>query len=262
MTTYAFVSHESAVTANWAIARRGIQLLDDEGVWLIPAPKYCVHTQRQVAELAASVDLAALGMANIPGATSAATCTAPITCTSCGEMFGSALGHTLQEATCTRGKYCTRCLKTFGKPTGHIWLEETFTVPPTCEACRDVRPMSQPASGTVYIEANKYCGSRLTIEAAPDYNTYFKLKDKDGNDVISFYVRAGKTTTVKVPMDQLYLYYASGIDWYGPDLAFGEETAYEKADDVFDFYNYTWTYTLDAGPDGNASVTIISAEEF
>ena len=78
MTTYAFVSHESAVTANWAIARRGIQLLDDEGVWLIPAPKYCVHTQRQVAELAASVDLAALGIANIPGATSAATCTAPI----------------------------------------------------------------------------------------------------------------------------------------------------------------------------------------
>lgn len=194
---------------------------------------------------------------NIP-----ATCTDPATCTSCGEMFGSALGHTLHEATCTKAKYCTRCFKTFGKPAEHIWLEETFTTPPTCEACQAVAPMSQPSSGTVYIEANKYCSSKLTINAAADYNTYFKLKDEQGNDVISFYVRAGETSTVKVPADNLYLYFASGIDWYGPELVFGSDTVYEKDAEVFDFYNYTWTYTFDAGSDGNTTSTVITSAEF
>ena len=125
-----------------------------------------------------------------------------------------------------------------------------------------MEPMTPPESGTIYIEANKYCGSSLTFVAAADYNTYVKLKSEDGSDVISFFAAAGQTTKVNVPTGNYYLYMAHGYDWYGPELVFGTDTVYEKEEQVFDFYNYTWTYTIDAGPDGNGVTVTISDGEF
>ena len=62
-TTYALVSHESAVEAIWALAARGWKgVLDDENVWLVPAPANCVKTQGEVKRLATEVDLASLGI--------------------------------------------------------------------------------------------------------------------------------------------------------------------------------------------------------
>ena len=191
-----------------------------------------------------------------------ATCTDPITCRVCKETFGHARGHSFREATCTHGKTCFNCGKVFGQALGHTWIEETFDTPKTCAVCNAVRPMTQPASGTVYIDAKKYYGSRLKVCAGKDYNTYVKLKDEQGNDVISFYVRAGETADVRVPTGKYYLYFAHGYKWYGPDRAFGFDTVYEKDDEILDFYNYTWTYTMDAGEDGNTETTIISKSEF
>ena len=66
-TTYALVSHESAVEAIWALAARGWKgVLDDENVWLVPAPANCVKTQGEVKRLAAEVDLASLGINRTP----------------------------------------------------------------------------------------------------------------------------------------------------------------------------------------------------
>lgn len=66
-TTYALVSHESAIEAIWALAARGWKgVLDDENVWLVPAPANCVKTQGEVKRLAAEVDLASLGINRTP----------------------------------------------------------------------------------------------------------------------------------------------------------------------------------------------------
>ena len=66
-TTYALVSHESAVEAIWALAARGWRgVLDDEDIWLVPSPESCVKTQGEVKKLAAEVDLAALGINRTP----------------------------------------------------------------------------------------------------------------------------------------------------------------------------------------------------
>ena len=66
-TTYALVSHESAVEAIWALAARGWKgVLDDDNVWLVPSPENCVKTQGEVKKLAAEVDLAALGINRTP----------------------------------------------------------------------------------------------------------------------------------------------------------------------------------------------------
>ena len=48
-----------------------------------------------------------------------ATCTAPKTCSECGETEGEALGHTWIEATCTEPKTCSVCGITAGIPLGH-----------------------------------------------------------------------------------------------------------------------------------------------
>lgn len=64
---YAFISHESAAEANWAIARLPQErLLDDEGIYLIPAPDSCVCTQRQAARLVGEGCLQALGIDGRP----------------------------------------------------------------------------------------------------------------------------------------------------------------------------------------------------
>lgn len=191
-----------------------------------------------------------------------ATCTDPITCTTCHETFGRALGHDARKATCTSPARCARCKMTWGKPKEHDWIEETFTTPKTCEDCGAITPMTQPESGTVYIDAKKYYGSSLTFEAAASYNTYVKLKSEDGSDILSFYARAGQSTKVRVPTGKYYLYMAHGYDWYGPELAFGADTVYEKEEQIFDFYTYTWTYTMEAGPEGNGVSITISEDEF
>ena len=64
---YAFLSHESAVEVNLALARReGFEPLDDEGVWMIPSPESCVTTQRGFKELASAIDLDAWGVRTTP----------------------------------------------------------------------------------------------------------------------------------------------------------------------------------------------------
>ncbi|MBP3633019.1 MAG: zinc ribbon domain-containing protein [Oscillospiraceae bacterium] len=191
-----------------------------------------------------------------------ATCTKPIRCLTCSSTFGSALGHSIREATCTKPRDCFRCNMTWGEPLEHTWIEETFTTPKTCADCGTMRPMTAPKSGTVYTDAKKYYGSSLTFNAAGDFNTFVKLKDENGNDIFSFFVNAGETAKVNVPTGNYYLYMAHGNDWYGPELAFGEETYYEKEEQVFDFYNYLWTYTMDYGEDGNGVTVEVQEDDF
>lgn len=59
-----------------------------------------------------------------------ATCIAPKTCSTCGEIEGEPLGHTWLEATCTDPKTCSICGAIDGEPLGHMvdtW--ETITEP-------------------------------------------------------------------------------------------------------------------------------------
>ena len=64
-----------------------------------------------------------------------ATCTAPKTCSECGETEGEALGHNWIVATCTAPKTCSVCGITEGNATGHKWNNATCTEPKTCSVC-------------------------------------------------------------------------------------------------------------------------------
>jgi hypothetical protein len=64
---YAFVSHETAILAIWQNAEQGWRNnMDGEGVWAVPAPAYCVKSQRDFKQLAREVDLPSLGINGTP----------------------------------------------------------------------------------------------------------------------------------------------------------------------------------------------------
>ena len=65
----------------------------------------------------------------------AATCTAPKTCSVCGDTEGEALGHDYKAATCTAPKTCSVCGDTEGEALGHDYIAATCTAPKTCTTC-------------------------------------------------------------------------------------------------------------------------------
>jgi hypothetical protein len=126
----------------------------------------------------------------------------------------------------------------------------------------DLTPVSEPRSGAVLSGREVYDGSELTITASGGESCVVKLKTASGVERMSFYVRAGDTVTVGVPAEYLYVYFASGDTWYGMTHLFGERTGYSMDDELCDFTEYTWEYTLYPVTNGNFSQTPIDASEF
>ncbi len=85
-----------------------------------------------IATLAMSVMLSACGHEHI---WTEATCTAPKTCSECGETEGEVLEHTWVEATCTEEKHCIECGETEGEVLEHTWIEANYQAPKTCSVC-------------------------------------------------------------------------------------------------------------------------------
>ena len=91
-----------------------------------------------------------------------ATCTAPKTCSVCGETTGETLTHEWIEATCTDAKACKTCGITEGVALGHAWTDATCEKPKTCERCEETDGL---ALGHTFSEATcteaktcKLCG--------------------------------------------------------------------------------------------------------
>ena len=123
-------------------------------------------------------------------------------------------------------------------------------------------PVSEPRSGTVLVGREVYDGSEITVTASGGESCVVKLKTRSGTERMSFYVRAGDTVTVGVPAEYLYVYFASGDTWYGTTHLFGEKTSYSMDDEICDFTEYTWEYTLYPVTNGNFSQTPIDEDEF
>ena len=120
-----------------------------------------------------------------------------------------------------------------------------------------------PVSGTI-LSGSQYNGSEITVTADSSSHYVVSLKTASGVERLSFFVRSGETVTVGVPSEFLYVYFASGTSWYGygKGRMFGEDTVYTKDDDLIDFTEYTWAYTLYPVFDGNFSETPSDESEF
>lgn len=124
-------------------------------------------------------------------------------------------------------------------------------------------PKSMPASGTI-ISGQKYSGSTLTIKSDSSSACVVSLKTVNSEERMAFFVRAGDTVTVNVPSEKLYAYFAYGTTWYGygEGLMFGDNTSYSKDDEVLDFTQYTFEYTLYPTYNGNFTETPSDEDEF
>lgn len=145
-----------------------------------------------------------------------------------------------------------------------LFSQPVNTPPPPASnnSVSTLTPVWEPVSGSV-LESNRVqCDSSLTVSASSGNACVVRVKYPTGNTVLSFYVRAGETATVDVPARPLQVFFASGDTWYGFDNLFGPETQYSKDDDVLDFGEYTYEYTLYPVTNGNFSQTPIDASDF
>lgn len=126
----------------------------------------------------------------------------------------------------------------------------------------EFEPLEEPQTGTILYSNADNTDSEISISASDDSACVVKLKTVDGEDCMSFYVRAGDDVSVPVPAKELYVYFAFGNSWYGNDYLFGGETSYSKDSSICDFSEYTWEYTLSPVTNGNFRETPVDAEEF
>ncbi len=124
-----------------------------------------------------------------------------------------------------------------------------------------LQPVTQPRTGEILVGREDFYGSEITVTASNSPCTV-RVKNSFGNTEVEFYVRANSTATVGVPAENLYVYFASGPTWYGKEHYFGDTVAYSKDDEIQDFYNYSWEYTLTPVTYGNFDETPVDAEEY
>ena len=193
-----------------------------------------------------------------------ANCVEPKRCVLCGKTEGERCedAHVWIDATCDKAKHCALCGETEGISLFHSWSETVENVPSQCLLCGELRPLNFPKSGQIFLGEDLYRPSKLKIASSTDQSCYIKLKNAYKEDVFSFFVRAGRTVTVDVPSGYFYVYFSYGKNWYGTEYLFGSETTYAKDDEILDFENYNWEYTLYPAYDGNFSETPIDEKEF
>lgn len=134
----------------------------------------------------------------------------------------------------------------------------TQAEPSTTEMLPIVR---RPESGEILINSALSLQSEITIVNSSS-DCYVKLKDPYLYDEFGFYVRAYDTVTIKVPAGYYYVYFASGATWYGTQHLFGDSTLCSKDENIQDFNNYSYTYTLKEIRNGNFNPEDVSIEEF
>ena len=133
---------------------------------------------------------------------------------------------------------------------------------PTSSLSTNNQALSLPKNGQIFLGSELIRESELTITTPKSDSFFIKLKDKDGNDVFSFFVLKDTKITIRVPARELYAYFAYGSKWYGEEKLFGDTTVYQKDSAVCDFTQYSYEYSFKESFDGNFNATSISAKDF
>ena len=123
--------------------------------------------------------------------------------------------------------------------------------------------LSSPPKNSEVLYGYEYgSSSRIVVKASKDSSLVVKLKGIDGTERLRFYVRAGKTVDMGVPKEELYVYFASGVNWYGNNHLFGENTKYFKDIQIKDFAKAGWQYKFNDNNDASFDSVVISREDF
>ena len=108
----------------------------------------------------------------------------------------------------------------------------------------------------------------LNIKTSYGANYLVKLKGAYTKEpIMTIFIIGGNEITINVPLGSFEITYASGNKWYGYNDLFGKETAYSKADEIFNFrdtgYEISgYTITLYRVSNGNLNTQNISQSQF
>lgn len=121
-----------------------------------------------------------------------ATCTAPKTCSECGETEGEALGHTWVEATCAEPKTCSVCGETEGETLAHTWVEATCAESKHCSVCGETEgePLEHTLSEANYQQAAtcEVCGATVGEPLQAYFEKYGLVCDAELDTTYTFTV--------------------------------------------------------------------------
>lgn len=112
------------------------------------------------------------------------------------------------------------------------------------------------------------------LSISVDSNTHYLIKIIDTRtnwDIGQWFIRAGESIDIKVPLGSYKIKYAAGKMWYGLNDLFGNDTIYSKADSTFDFTAHNIEYAtqysghtiqLIAQPSGNLHTSRMNAADW
>ncbi|TET33227.1 MAG: hypothetical protein E3J72_17465 [Planctomycetota bacterium] len=132
----------------------------------------------------------------------------------------------------------------------------------------NIPEQSLPSHGYTQRFTRSKAIAPLRVETSYGSNYLIKLESNySGNEVMTVFLKGGRTLEVKVPLGSYRMKYAVGDKWYGYKHFFGPNTAYYKSDSILSFRTTGrqvsgYTVTLYKVPHGNMRTTQIDKEDF
>lgn len=121
----------------------------------------------------------------------------------------------------------------------------------------------RPKSGQIFENSGQGSVPQLVVVAPAAQDAFVKLKNSEGDVLLSFYVRSGTTVKACVPASECYFYYALGTDWKGEEELFGSDAVYAKSDRSLNFKTPVNIYQYRFGVEnGNVTPKTISRTAF
>lgn len=132
-------------------------------------------------------------------------------------------------------------------------------------------PLARPKTSVLHVfnaKKSQLIAPLKIITKDHGHDFYLKISniDKPNQSVIIF-IESGQQINTNVPLGRFNLKYASGSVWFGEKYFFGNETAFNEADEIFEFRqigNSVSGYTIELylQQDGNLSTPNISKWDF
>lgn len=134
------------------------------------------------------------------------------------------------------------------------------TVTPPAVTIEETFEIENPENGMVFYKKYYDNPAYLTVDNASSSDMYVKLRDRKGNVVLIFYVRANDAASVNAPVGTYEYVCAFGKEWQDEEDYFGENTKFKKSKEICSF---SWGSTCEVSVGRSASELLdVSRSEF
>ncbi|MGI6317325.1 MAG: hypothetical protein ACOX1J_01060 [Dethiobacteria bacterium] len=130
-----------------------------------------------------------------------------------------------------------------------------------------IQPLPDHGTTVAYFERDAIAPFKI-ITKPQDLFYFVKVVEWESKlPVLTIFIHSGQDVDILLPLGSYEIRFASGKEWYGEEHLFGPKTNYEKADEMFDFWQEErkirgYTIQLIEQHDGNLRKVRMRADEF